>query len=98
MVARGDSFEGAVMVVRSNTEPLNGDMQFVLLEIGKLSSNVERLITDVKTMGDKVDNLRHQVTFMRGMLYVLSGVVAIGVYLLTSKWGTLATVGKALSQ
>ena len=86
------------MIVRSNTEPLNGDMQFVLLEIGKLSSNVERLITDVNAVGDKVDNLRHQVTFVRGMLYVLSGVMAVGVYLLTSKWATLATVAKALAQ
>lgn len=86
------------MTVRSDTEPLNGDMQFVLLEIGKLSSNVERLLVDVKSMGDKVDSLRHQVTFVRGILYVLSGVMATGVYLLTSKWGTLVTVARALSQ
>ncbi len=86
------------MPTRSETEPLSGDMQFVLLEMGKLSSNVERLLVDVKTMGEKVDNLRHQVTFVRGILYVLSGVMATGVYLLTSKWGTLVTVAKALSQ
>ena len=86
------------MTVRPDTEPLNGDMQFVLLEIGKLSSNVERLLADVKAMGDKVDNLRHQVTFVRGTLYVLSGVMAVGVYLLTSKWSTLVTVAKAISQ
>lgn len=73
------------MTARSDTEPLNGDMQFVLLEIGKLSSNVERLLAEVKAMGDKVDNLRHQVTFVRGTLYVLIGVMAVGVYLLTTK-------------
>lgn len=56
------------------------DQRFVLLEIGKLSSNVERLITDVKSMGEKVDGLRHQVTFVRGALYVVSGVLAAGVY------------------
>jgi hypothetical protein len=86
------------MTTRSDTEPLNGDMQFVLLEIGKLSSNVERLLIDVKSMGDKVDNLRHQVTSVRSILYVLSGVMAVGVYLLTSKWATLVTVAKVLSQ
>ncbi|GJI95589.1 hypothetical protein GTP81_19010 [Rugamonas sp. FT107W] len=65
------------MAMNSENE---ADLRFVLLEIGKLSSNVERLITDVKSMGEKVDGLRHQVTFVRGALYVVSGVLAAGVY------------------
>ncbi|NVD73281.1 hypothetical protein HUX88_22460 [Duganella sp. BJB1802] len=65
------------MAMNSENE---ADLRFVLLEIGKLSSNVERLITDVKFMGEKVDGLRHQVTFVRGALYVVSGVLAAGVY------------------
>ena len=65
------------MAMNSENE---ADLRFVLLEIGKLSSNVERLITDVKSIGEKVDGLRHQVTFVRGALYVVSGVLAAGVY------------------
>jgi len=45
---------------------------------------VERLLADVKFIGDKVDGLRHQVTFVRGALYVVSGVLAAGVYFIAA--------------
>jgi len=69
------------MAMNSENE---ADQRFVLLEIGKLSSNVERLLADVKFIGDKVDGLRHQVTFVRGALYVVSGVLAAGVYFIAA--------------
>ena len=37
------------------------DIRFVMIEVGKLSANVERLILDVATHGAKIDALRHQV-------------------------------------
>jgi phage shock protein A len=67
------------------TNSENGsDLRFVLVEIGKLTSSVERLISDVKSMGEKVDELRHQVTFVRGGLYVISGILAVGAYFLAA--------------
>ncbi len=68
---------GAAMAINSGNE---ADLRFVLLEIGKLSSNVERLLAEVKFIGEKVDGLRHQVAFVRGVLYLVSGVLAAGVY------------------
>jgi len=53
------------------------DIRFVLVEIGKLSTKVDRLLEDVKSQGDKVDDLRHQVTFVKGVVWVLGGVLAI---------------------
>ncbi|MEO8925900.1 MAG: hypothetical protein ABI306_01940 [Caulobacteraceae bacterium] len=52
------------------------DIRFVMLELGKLTSQVGRLIEDVRGHGEKVDALRHQVTFVRGALWVIAGVVA----------------------
>src|ERR1700733_932369 len=39
------------------------DIRFVLVEIGKLSASVDRLIDDVSAQGTKVDAIRHQVSF-----------------------------------
>jgi hypothetical protein len=48
-----------------------------MLEIGKLSTKVDRLIADVDGHGDKIDAVRHQVTFVKGALWVIGGVLAI---------------------
>lgn len=53
------------------------DIRFVLVEIGKLSSSVERLIVDVKSQSDKLDVVRHQVTFVRGAMWVIGGLIAL---------------------
>ncbi len=53
------------------------DIRFVLVEIGKLGIKVDRLIDDVHGHGEKIDALRHQVTFVKGALWVIGGVLAI---------------------
>lgn len=53
------------------------DIRFVMVELGKLGTKVDRLLDDVKSHGDKIDALRHQVTFVKGAIWVIGGVVAI---------------------
>jgi hypothetical protein len=53
------------------------DARFVLVEIGKLGSKVDRLIDDVKSSSDRLDAVRHQITFVKGALWVLGFVVTI---------------------
>ncbi|ABE31667.1 hypothetical protein DR64_3447 [Paraburkholderia xenovorans LB400] len=71
------------------------DIRFVMLEIGKLTSSVDRLISDVKSHGDKIDQVRHQVTFVKGGLYVLAPVVAFISYLF-AKWDVLTLLLNAI--
>jgi hypothetical protein len=47
------------------------DIRFVIHEIGKLTAKVDRLIDDVAKHGDKIDAVRHQVTFVKGALWVI---------------------------
>lgn len=54
------------------------DIRFVMVETAKLSTLVERLISDVGTQESKIDNLRHQATYIKGALAAL--VVAIGFF------------------
>ena len=54
------------------------DIRFVMIEIAKLSTLVERLIKDVANQEEKIDALRHQATYIKGGLAV--AVVAIGLF------------------
>jgi hypothetical protein len=70
-----------------------GDHSFTLQAIlqmqttlGGLSTKVERLISDVAGAGTKLDTVCHQVTFVKGALWVIGGVIAlagilVGLYL-----------------
>lgn len=53
------------------------DIRLVIQEVAKLSALVDRLISDVKDQGDKIDKVRHQVTFVKGALWVLGGLLAL---------------------
>lgn len=53
------------------------DIRFVMTEVAKLSTLVERLIKDVGDQEKKIDDLRHQATFIKGGIAV--AVVALGV-------------------
>ncbi len=53
------------------------DIRFVMLEIGKLTTKVDRLISDVGSHGEKIDAVRHQVSFVRGALYVIGAIIAV---------------------
>lgn len=54
------------------------DIRFVMVELAKLSTLVERLIKDVGAQEDKIDALRHQATYIKGGLAV--AVVALGLF------------------
>lgn len=55
------------------------DIRFLMVEIGKLSSNMERMITDVKAQGEKLDGVRHQVSFVEGGIWVIGLLFAVAV-------------------
>lgn len=54
------------------------DIRFVMVELAKLSTLVDRLITDVGAQEDKLDALRHQATYIKGGMAV--AVVALGLF------------------
>ncbi len=66
------------------------DIRFVMLEIGKLTANVERLISDVKLHGGKIDDLSHKATYIKG--WIAAAILLIGIFMaiasffLSSKW------------
>lgn len=51
--------------------------------MSELTAKTDRLISDVKEQADKVDALRHQVTFVRGAMWVIGGGLAAGIALAT---------------
>jgi hypothetical protein len=51
------------------------DIRFVIHEIGKLTSKVDRLIEDVGKHSEKIDAVRHQVTFVKGALWVIGFII-----------------------
>ncbi len=53
------------------------DIRFVLVEIGKLGAQVERLIHDTARHGDKIDQVRHQISFVKGALWVVGGLIVM---------------------
>jgi hypothetical protein len=42
---------------------------------GVVEQKVDRLIEDVGTHADKIDKVRHQVTFVKGALWVIGGLI-----------------------
>ena len=53
------------------------DIRFVMLKIGELMTKVDRLSGMAEKHGDKLDDLSHKVTFVKGALWVLGGVVTL---------------------
>jgi hypothetical protein len=53
------------------------DIRFVIIEVTKLATLVERLVTDVAGLDVKVDDLRHKVTFVKGALWVMGIVLTV---------------------
>lgn len=47
------------------------DIRFVMMELTKLTVQVERLIADVSKGSDKLDVVRHQISFVKGAMWVL---------------------------
>ena len=53
------------------------DIRFVMLKIGELMTKVDSLIGKVDRQGDKIDALEHKVTFVKGAMWVMGGLIAI---------------------
>ena len=78
------------------------DIRFVMIEIGKLTTAVDRLIEDTKSHGDKIDALRIQAAYIKGGIAV--GVLLIGLFItaasffLSEKWGAVVEAVNAASK
>jgi len=77
----GSSSEGASTGAQ-DLHPTS-DIRFVIHEIGKLTAKVDRLIDDVDKHGDKIDGVRHQVSFVKGAVWVFGGLLTIAGVLIT---------------
>jgi hypothetical protein len=51
------------------------DIRFVIHELGKLTSQVERLIDDVDSHGKKIGEVKDAITFVKGALWVIGAFV-----------------------
>lgn len=52
------------------------DIRFVMLKIGELITKVDSLIDRVEKQGDKIESLEHKVTFVKGAMWVIGGLLA----------------------
>lgn len=78
------------------------DIRFVMVEVGKLTANVERLIGDVSSQGDKLDEIKHRVSFIKGAIWASAAfftvLIAVVSFFLSEKWATLEAALKALQK
>lgn len=58
------------------------DIRFVMVELGKLTANVDSLISSqekfgsrIDKLGEKIDSLEHKVTFVKGAIWVIGPIV-----------------------
>ena len=107
-----DSAESGTPGAPAVTTPENlyptSDIRFVMQaigtmhhSIGELTANVNRLIADGKSQGDKLDTLRHQATYIKGALaasVVLIGVfVAVSTFFLSARWDAAVQALRAIA-
>ena|SRR5213595_427415 len=45
--------------------------------VSSLGTKVDRLIDDVGKQGDKIDTIRNQISFVKGALWVIGGLLAL---------------------
>lgn len=78
------------------------DIRFVLLEIGKLTSKVDRLIHDVDKQDEKLDKLLHQSSYIKGAIAI--GVALTGIFVwvasqfLSTRWDAAVEALRAISK
>jgi len=53
------------------------DIRFVMLKIGEMMTKVDGLIGTVDKHGEKIDDLRHKVSFVKGAMWVMGSVLAV---------------------
>ena len=78
------------------------DSRFMLIEVGRLTAAVDRLISDVRAFGEKVDALRQQASFVKGGLAIsailVTAFIAVATFFLSAKWDATIQALKALSK
>lgn len=57
-----------------------------MLEIGKLTSTVERLVADVRSQGEKIDAIRIRIAWVTGAAAVVGFLVALALATLRFVW------------
>jgi hypothetical protein len=69
--------------------------------VGELNANVNRLIVDVKGHGEKLEEIRHQSSFMKGGLaasvFFITAIVAVTGWILNTKWDAVLLAVNKLS-
>jgi hypothetical protein len=60
------------------------DIRFVMLSIGELTTKVNALVKAVDNHGDKIDDLRLKVSFVKGAIWVFGAVLAF--IILVATW------------
>ena len=58
------------------------DIRLVMLEIGKMMTKVEDLRTIADKHGTKLDDLSHKVAFVKGAMWVIGGLITVGLLIL----------------
>ncbi|MGU3541890.1 hypothetical protein [Methylobacterium sp. A52T] len=53
------------------------DIRFVMMLIGDLNAKVDRLIADVGEQNKKLSDVRDKITFVRGAVWVLGGLMTL---------------------
>jgi hypothetical protein len=51
--------------------------------VAGLGTKTDRLISDVDKHGDKIDAVRHQISFVKGALWVIGGLLVIATGIVT---------------
>ena len=59
------------------------DIRFVMHSIGGLETKVNALIKSVDSHGDKIDDLRQKVSFVKGAVWVLGALLAFVILVAT---------------
>jgi hypothetical protein len=52
-----------------------------MVEVGRLTASVDRLIDDVKGHGTKLDDISHKISFLKGAIWVAGIVIAAAITL-----------------
>jgi hypothetical protein len=78
------------------------DIRFVMVEVGKLTANVDRLIDDIKTQGRGLDEIKHKVSFIKGVMWAtiiaVPVLVAVVGFFLSAKWDAVLIALRAVQK
>lgn len=53
------------------------DIRFVMVEIGRLTATVDRLVSDVRSQSEKIDSIRIRIAWVTGAAAVIGFLLAL---------------------